>query len=74
MIANGLVSNRTLYGFHYRGNYGYVNARGFLVLGEREGTQLHCIDSFRIDGFNVTVPLLQNSIDSHTYRDACWIC
>ena len=74
IIAAGLEPNRTLLGLHFRGNYGYVNSKGFLVMSEREGTQLHSVDSFKIDGFNVTAPLMQNSLDSHNYRDACWIC
>lgn len=74
IISRGLENNRTLYGLHFRGNYGYVNAKGFLILSEREGTQLHSVDNFKIDGFKITAPLLPNSIDSHTYRDVCWVC
>jgi NLR family CARD domain-containing protein 3 len=32
VIAEGLEPNKHIYGFHYRGNYGWVNSKGFLVL------------------------------------------
>ena len=32
MIAAGLENNHTLFGFHFVGNYGYVDAKGFLVV------------------------------------------
>ena len=31
IIADGLVKNQTIYGFHFAGNKGYVDAKGFLV-------------------------------------------
>lgn len=34
IISQGLVPNKTLYGFHYTGNYGYVDSRGFLIVKE----------------------------------------
>lgn len=35
-IANGLKKNRTIYGFHFLGNYGYVDAKGFLKFDETQ--------------------------------------
>ena len=32
MIAAGLENNHTLFGFHFVGNYGYVDAKGFLIV------------------------------------------
>lgn len=74
IIATGLETNRTLYGIHFRGNYGYVNAKGFLILAERQGTVLHSVDSFRMEGYQITSPREQNSFESHLFRDVCWIC
>lgn len=31
-IAEAIAKNHTIYGFHFRGNYGWVDARGFLVV------------------------------------------
>ena len=35
LISEGLEPNKTLLGFHFKGNYGYVNSKGFLILAER---------------------------------------
>jgi len=35
-IADGINLNRTIYGFHFFGNFGYVDNRGFLVLNSEE--------------------------------------
>ena len=35
-IANGLKKNRTIYGFHFVGNYGYVDSKGFLKFDDDE--------------------------------------
>jgi hypothetical protein len=51
-----------------------VNAKGFLVLAEREGTVFHSNDTFRIEGFDNTAAREQNAMESHMYRDVCWIC
>lgn len=32
LIASGLQGNHQLYGFHYEGNWGYVNSKGFLII------------------------------------------
>jgi hypothetical protein len=33
-ISESLKKNRSIYGFHFAGNYGYVDARGFLQIEE----------------------------------------
>ena len=33
-IAEGLEHNHSIYGFHFKGNFGYVDTRGFLVIPE----------------------------------------
>lgn len=33
-ISESLENNKTIYGFHYTGNVGYVDSRGFLVVKE----------------------------------------
>lgn len=39
-IAEGLANNHTIYGFHFVGNFGHVDSRGFLVIDENEGRDL----------------------------------
>lgn len=51
LIAQGLEPNKTIYGFHYRGNYGWVNSKGFLVLEEKQETLLDSIQQHRMNGF-----------------------
>lgn len=34
IISEALNKNRTIYGFHFEGNVGYVDSRGFLVIPE----------------------------------------
>lgn len=35
-IAEGINSNKSIYGFHFFGNFGYVDNRGFLILNNEE--------------------------------------
>lgn len=39
-IADSLVKNKTIYGFHFSGNAGYVDSRGFLVVKESSSDDL----------------------------------
>lgn len=43
-IAEGLEPNKHIYGLHYRGNYGWVNSKGFIVLESKEVTLLDSIE------------------------------
>ncbi len=38
-IANALKENHSIYGFHFSGNYGYVDPWGFLVIGDNEESE-----------------------------------
>jgi len=33
-VAEGLTKNKTIYGFHFAGNSGYVDSKGFLIPAE----------------------------------------
>lgn len=35
-IAEGFNENKSIYGFHFFGNFGYVDNRGFLILNNEE--------------------------------------
>ena len=52
-IADGLANNHTIYGFHFVGNYGHVDSRGFLEIKENEERDLSEMHvSHRIDSNN----------------------
>jgi len=36
-----LEKNKSIYGFHFAGNVGYVDSRGFLVFEEENNDSLH---------------------------------
>lgn len=52
MIATGLESNHFIYGFHFFGNYGYVDSNGFLNVSDtstKDISEMHL--NHRISGF-----------------------
>ncbi|EGR32874.1 leucine rich repeat protein [Ichthyophthirius multifiliis] len=75
-IAKALEKNNTIYGFHFQGNIGYVDSRGFLIvneLQEKEIAQLHT--QVRINGCKS----IENFIKLRETREkdlqnCCWIC
>lgn len=40
IIAAGLENNHSIYGFHFVGNYGYVDSKGFLVVHDGMGKDI----------------------------------
>lgn len=53
LIAEGLDQNKHIYGIHFRGNYGYVNAKGFLILEDKEITTLQSFVQPNIESYEV---------------------
>lgn len=50
-ISKALEKNKTIYGFHFSGNYGYVDSRGFLIIDESDGSDLTAMHTkVRING------------------------
>ncbi len=52
LIAGGLENNHSIYGFHFVGNYGYINSKGFLIVQEsstKDFSEMHL--QHRISGF-----------------------
>lgn len=44
LIASGLENNHSIYGFHFSGNYGYVDSKGFLIVHDfmaKDMSELH---------------------------------
>lgn len=40
IIAEALTQNHTLYGFHFQGNTGYVDSKGFLIVNDEVETSV----------------------------------
>lgn len=40
LLAEGLTNNHSIYGFHFVGNFGHVDSRGFLVVNDNEEKDL----------------------------------
>lgn len=77
-IAEGLESNHSVYGFHFEGNYGYVDSEGFLQLdgATKEIKDYHThkrIDSVKkLKFYN---RMLVNEVDGGIQaKNCCWIC
>ncbi|KRX05204.1 hypothetical protein PPERSA_06838 [Pseudocohnilembus persalinus] len=76
-IANGLEKNKTMYGFHFRGNYGYVDNKMFLVINEVQNNKdlSEFILNSRIDGVK---PIVHSNFRNYQrdfeLADCCWIC
>lgn len=83
-IKEAIDVNHQLYGFHYEGNFGYVDWKGFLKISEHTRRQM-TIDynnSRRIKGLkahamstvNFTHPNDENDEEEILYKNACWLC
>ncbi|CAD8053199.1 unnamed protein product [Paramecium primaurelia] len=74
-IAEGLKKNKSILGFHYTGNCGYVDPKGFLIpiqKGIVEQTQ-HQIAQ-RIQGCQYIKQKRLRSYRDSNIKDCCWIC
>ena len=73
-IAESLKSNHTIYGFHFEGNYGYGDRRGFILFEKGKGRNInHLNRTHRIESTkrNRKVKFGDTELKS---RDCCWIC
>ena len=75
-IRDGLKDNYTIFGFHFQGNYGYVDSEGFLVVDEMVkdfSSEHHArkIDSVnRLDNYHQ----FYQQVEAADARNCCWIC
>ena len=74
VIGEGLLQNHKIYGFHFGGNSGYIDAKGFLKSEERESTSLHSILSTKINSYDIVFRRENNSFEPIRYKNICWIC
>lgn len=75
-IADALKKNKSIYGFHFSGNNGYVDYLGYLQL---EANPLDIQDAMRNNKLNgVTSQAFAYSVDpfdnSILLKNCCWIC
>jgi len=76
VIAEELKHNHTLYGFHFQGNVGYVDHKGFLIVDEHGESN---VKGRVIQPPINSVKYQHESIKHHignweNYKDVCWIC
>lgn len=74
-IAEGLKVNHTVYGFHFDGNYGYVDSEGFLLVEDvKDLSTMHGRKGIfgleKVRHYNK----LAHQVESVDTRNCCWIC
>lgn len=88
IIANGLENNHSVFGFHFGGNHGYVDSKGFLIVHDGMGKDLSEMHlNRRIAGWgfgkggvklglgcNVTLGSAGKKKHLEEMRDRCWLC
>ncbi|CAD8076826.1 unnamed protein product [Paramecium sonneborni] len=73
-ISESLKENHTIYGFHFNGNFGYVDSKGFLIIQNemRNFNQIHT--DYRIRGCETHSKPYSKGPRSEKMMDVCWIC
>ncbi|CAD8105716.1 unnamed protein product [Paramecium sonneborni] len=73
-ISEALKSNHSIYGFHFRGNFGYVDSKGFLIIENnmKNYNSIH-VDQ-RIKGVSPNPKPYEHSSHFEKLKDVCWIC
>ncbi len=74
IIAEGLEPNNKIYGFHFDGNHGFVDSRGFLMIEEKELTSLHSLVETKIDSYNIVFKRQNSSTSPKMFKNVCWVC
>lgn len=69
-----MSKNKKIYGFHFDGNFGYVDTKGFLKLENREITTLHSIMHPNINSYDIVFRREAAGMDPVKYTNVCWIC
>ncbi|KAL4456118.1 hypothetical protein ABPG74_014079 [Tetrahymena malaccensis] len=74
-IAAALEKNKTIYGFHFAGNVGYVDSRGFLIIEEESEQDLTAMHTrLRIDSCKTVETNIFRTSRDKDLKDCCWIC
>jgi len=64
--------NKTIYGFHFAGNYGYIDNKGYLIIPneEKDTREYQLYQKIKgVEAININVK--KERIDSLNH---CWIC
>ena len=56
LIGEALEKNKKIYGFHFSGNCGYIDSKGFLKFEEKDLTSLHSIVYKNINSYDIVFP------------------
>lgn len=73
-IGESLESNTTIYGFHFAGNHGFIDSRGFYICDQKDITTLHSLIDVRINSYDLAFRREPIGFEPTSYRNVCWIC
>ena len=74
-IADGLKKNRTIYGFHFLGNFGYVDSKGFLKFDDSNTENVSSENGhIKIQSFDIVHRRPKIKMGLEKLKDVCWIC
>ena len=73
-IGEGLEKNKKIYGFHFSGNYGYIDSKGFLKVEQRDMTSLHSIMTQKINSYDIIFNRENIGFEPRKFKNVCWIC
>ena len=72
-ISQALQVNNSIFGFHFAGNYGYVDDLGRLIVDENSNKQQSKeIKNHKIEGVKKNMKI--NRSFGEVIKDSCWIC
>lgn len=74
IISEKLHGNKNIYGFHFNGNYGYIDSKGFLKVEKKNITSLHSIVQKNISSYDIVFRREGISLEPTIFKNVCWIC
>ena len=75
LVSEWLVTNKTIYGFHFQGNYGYVDYWGFLRLSNNSPQEVdHCTTPLSLKTSQIHFLKSKPTFNSRISRNVCWLC
>ncbi|CAK90105.1 unnamed protein product (macronuclear) [Paramecium tetraurelia] len=74
IISEALKQNHSIYGFHFRGNFGFVDSKGFLIIDSsmKNFNSIHIEQ--RIKGVMPHPKPYDHASRFEKVKDICWIC
>lgn len=74
LIGEALNKNKKIYGFHFNGNYGYIDTKGFLKLENKDITSLHSLVHKNINSYDIVFRREAICMEPKKFTNVCWIC